>query len=243
MKNAWLFILGLSFLTFGTLHKDSRTTQVHSPFRWVFADSAARVAESVTTSDTDKVAYQKSDSSIWVLRDNSPKTWISLSSGSNVKDEAFDSIYSRTGVVDSIFSTKIYLRDTALIANAPAYTSGTDSASVVGFSDKDSIYVEWNRVGNLVFMHFPNLFTGTSSSNEFRINIPSSMPPIGMFFAQSLPSNSFAITGSVIGSDVVLTTENSGSRITILYDGMAFGWPEGGTFSICVNFCIMYWTV
>ena len=179
---------------------------MHSPFRWVFADSAARVAEAVTTSDTDKVAYQKSDTSIWVLRDNSPKTWISLSSGSK-------------------------------------YTSGTDSAAVVGFSDKDSIYVEWTKVGNLVFMYFTNGFLGTESTGEFRINIPASMPPVGKFFDQSLPSSAFSDDGLTIASTVVLTTARSGSMITILYDGAAFGWPSSGTIGIATPVCIIYWTI
>jgi len=88
MKNFLPFIFAFSLLAFGTLHKNLETTQVHSPFRWVFADSAARVAEAVTTSDTDKVAYQKSDSSMWVLRDNSPKTWICMSNRIFINSDA-----------------------------------------------------------------------------------------------------------------------------------------------------------
>lgn len=66
---------------FAALHKDTRGTQVHTPFRWNVADRTALEALSVTANDTDCMAFQRSDSSIYVLRDNSPKIWIRVAGG------------------------------------------------------------------------------------------------------------------------------------------------------------------
>lgn len=60
------------------IHERLKGGQVHTPFAWVFADSATLMAESVDAYDTNRTALVLSDSSIWVLRDNSPKVWIKL---------------------------------------------------------------------------------------------------------------------------------------------------------------------
>jgi hypothetical protein len=83
MRRICLLVLFLFSGAGAIFHQNSRGTQVHTPFRWVFADSAAREAQSVTAGDTDNIAYQVSDSSLWVLRDNSPKLWVRASQRTN----------------------------------------------------------------------------------------------------------------------------------------------------------------
>lgn len=177
MKNVILLIFGLVFVSNSALHKNARTTQVHSPFRWVFADSAARVAESVTTSDTDKVAYQKSDSSIWVLRDNSPKTWIelnnnfgnlfadslnlsrgaaigqSISVDSNVtigKNLMADSINTRTSVIGKIDCELAEIDSLEVTTNSvPCTLTVYEGVELATFDTVGTL--EYTKIGNMVF--------------------------------------------------------------------------------------------
>lgn len=76
-----IMLVALVGSSYAVFHENSRGAQVHTPFRWVFANGTARIAQSVVANDTDKVAYQRSDSSVWVLRDNSPVTWVCLNKG------------------------------------------------------------------------------------------------------------------------------------------------------------------
>ena len=52
------------------------TTDIHSPFRWIFADSTARLAQVVSVDDITKIALQESDNSIWVL--TAVTTWVQI---------------------------------------------------------------------------------------------------------------------------------------------------------------------
>jgi hypothetical protein len=151
-------ILITAAVAFPGIHNNMRTTQVHSPFRWVFADSAARVAESVTASDTDKVAYQKSDSSLWVLRDNDPKTWIELNN--HIGSFDVDSVDTRVVNADSmIFGTAGYVKcDTGSFACtlAVAGGSGTASGDTVGTG-------RYFKIGNFISVVLTDIsctFTG-----------------------------------------------------------------------------------
>lgn len=123
MKNVMLLIMLLYVGVFAIFHDRARTSQVHTPFRWVFADSTARNAESVTENDTDKVAYQMSDSSMWVLRDNDPKTWIQLSRERKLDLDSIsarsvsasgtveaDSVYTRVVEADSLKAGSMFFK-------------------------------------------------------------------------------------------------------------------------------------
>lgn len=71
-------------------HQDSRGAEIHTPFRWIVADSTARMALSVAAADTQKFCFQLADTSIWVLIDNSPKNWAWVSG------KKADSLWIRT---------------------------------------------------------------------------------------------------------------------------------------------------
>lgn len=162
MKKLMLFVILCIIPVCGSLHKNSRTTQVHSPFRWVFADSAARVAESVTTSDTDKVAYQIADSSIWVLRDNDPKTWIELNNNFGdlfVDSVVFDGSESKFVHFDSTFACTLYFDSTG------------------GTKFRDSCMATATIIGKNCILTIPKDLhseaTGASVSVGFHFSIPS----------------------------------------------------------------------
>jgi hypothetical protein len=76
MKRIQSIILLVFFAGFGwsANHGDLTGTNVHTPLKWIWADSAARVAQSIKNVDTMKVGFQKSDSTLWMLAD-SPAVW------------------------------------------------------------------------------------------------------------------------------------------------------------------------
>jgi microcystin-dependent protein len=58
-----------------TMHRYFADDQIHTPFRWVFADASAREAAQPDATDLRKLAYQVSDGSVWVLAELTPVTW------------------------------------------------------------------------------------------------------------------------------------------------------------------------
>jgi hypothetical protein len=190
-----LIIISVVFCVFSLGHKDARTTNVHTPFRWVFADSAARVAESVTTSDTDKVAYQKSDSSIWVLRDNSPKTWIGIDNGTVINGDSVhvlqgaliggvlnsDSIHSTKGITgtNGIFSENM-TADSINFSGNPSNKFVTFDTSVIcslmdnGTTFRDSCIGHISVIGRCItIFFFGNLYGAITGGTNPIIRIPS----------------------------------------------------------------------
>jgi hypothetical protein len=169
MNKVTLMILFAVFCTFSGIHNNMRLTQVHSPFRWVFADSAARVAESVTTSDTDKVAYQKSDSSIWVLRDNDPKTWIELNN--NFGNLFADSVESRAGNYDTIYTSCLEASDfsDAMDTSFSAYCTLYEDAVYVA---RGLCYFYINYIDSTISISGPQITGAFSSSGYARLRNP-----------------------------------------------------------------------
>lgn len=60
-------------------HKSETGSSLHTPFRWIFNDETEREAQSVGSVDVNKIAWQKGDNTLWVLKDDSPKTWTQIS--------------------------------------------------------------------------------------------------------------------------------------------------------------------
>lgn len=56
-------------------HVDIPVGEIHAPFQWLPADSAARLAIVPISSDVHKLALQLDDLSQWLLVDDSPVTW------------------------------------------------------------------------------------------------------------------------------------------------------------------------
>ena len=213
-----LVILILVFQAGAVFHKNARTTQVHSPFRWVFADSAAMATESVTADDTDKVAYRVSDSSMWVLRDNSPKTWIKIADGSAVPDSLnailgrFDSVGVRVISADSVkFGNAGFIRcDTGSFACTTSVTGGCHSGDGFG-SPTDTVGIaHWFRYGKMVSIYFEGfqfIVSGTSATNIDVLNFPDSL----------VPNNSY----SGILDFSVIPAGNSGSGMCLILNNQS----------------------
>lgn len=116
-----------------TLHKDLELANMHDPFRWKFADAAARGAATPAAADVDKLALQLDDYSVWVLEDDSPLTWTAVG-GSG----AVSSVNGATGVVvldaDDIAdtATNVFASPAELtkLAGIEALADVTDAANV-----------------------------------------------------------------------------------------------------------------
>jgi len=64
--------------------KHEELTDIHVPYRYVFADAAAREAGTgytLTAADVGKLALQQDDKSLWMLADDSPIAWNKLTNG------------------------------------------------------------------------------------------------------------------------------------------------------------------
>ncbi len=62
-----------------TVHKNVPLGQMHAPYNWEFANTAARYAVTGTTSaDLGKFARQTSDDTLWMLTGYSPVAWVAV---------------------------------------------------------------------------------------------------------------------------------------------------------------------
>jgi hypothetical protein len=59
--------------------KHSELTNVHIPYAWEYDDATEReAATGFVTADVGKLARQLDDNSLWMLTDDSPETWVSI---------------------------------------------------------------------------------------------------------------------------------------------------------------------
>lgn len=82
-KIVFICFLFSSFLYADSAHTGLTGASIHTVYRWFFADSAARVNQSVTAADTMKLAYQRSDSTSWILVATTGTKWKKIAYASN----------------------------------------------------------------------------------------------------------------------------------------------------------------
>lgn len=92
IKKIFILLMIVFSVNGAKYHQDSKGVEIHTPFRWVVANSTARGALTVTAQDTQKLCFQIADTTIWMLSDNSPKRWTWVS-GKKV-----DSLYVSGGL-------------------------------------------------------------------------------------------------------------------------------------------------
>lgn len=196
-----IMLVALVGSSYAVFHENSRGAQVHTPFRWVFANGTARIAQSVVANDTDKVAYQKSDSSMWVLRDNSPVTWICL-------NDNFGAIG-----VDSVGARAVHITgDTNFSAPCSLFDGAAYVTRQTGYFEKR---------GNTILITVPAFGTQTVSGADVYMrsgdNIPSSysgfLPSpfmsgvdiMGFIFSNYVAFNSFSGNYLTAGSQAFMS--------------------------------------
>ncbi len=60
------------------LHGALTGTNIHIPYRFTYADTAAREAATPTAADVGCLALQQDDQSLWLLVDDDPLTWVAV---------------------------------------------------------------------------------------------------------------------------------------------------------------------
>lgn len=64
------------------LHTDLDVGEIHVPYNWTYATAVQReAATGFAATDVGKLAWQQSDNTLWMLVDESPPTWVQVSSG------------------------------------------------------------------------------------------------------------------------------------------------------------------
>lgn len=69
-------------------HADAPVGEIHLWHNWAVADATARAALTVAAGDVGKVAWQQDDDSFWVLKDDSPMTWVQLNGAGSLADDS-----------------------------------------------------------------------------------------------------------------------------------------------------------
>jgi len=64
-----------------SFHAQLTLDDLHPPFRWIWADEASRVAQSVTADDVAKMGWRQDNNAIYALVDTAP-TWAQVGGGS-----------------------------------------------------------------------------------------------------------------------------------------------------------------
>lgn len=160
IKNFLILLMVVFSVNGAKYHTDSRGAEIHTPFRWIVADSTARMALSVNAVDTQKFCFQLADTTIWCLIDNSPKNWAWVS-GKKV-----DSLYMRTfQAVTAGISGGLRLGSGDFLS---VYDTGSFACTTKvgeGFTVQKIGRIRYTIIGDVVTMEIDSQFIGTSNSN------------------------------------------------------------------------------
>lgn len=107
------------------LHKDATGINVHVPYAFSYANAANRaVATGTSASDVGKFARQEDNNTIWMLVDDSPVTWVSISSTGSVSGGSIgnlsDFIYIRKDSDEIVNNSTSFQNDNAFVFAAAA---------------------------------------------------------------------------------------------------------------------------
>lgn len=187
IKNILIILISVFGFSFSEVtHSGLTGTNIHTVYRWQFADSAARVNQSIAAADTMKLAYQRSDSTSWILLSTTGTKWKKISFASNqntlttsnvqfnnvksVRDSTSDAIvsdslksvtgtFSGVVAVDSLKSTK------GINATGGTF-SGTIATKDINITDLTSGYIPYkstNLENSNIFTNGTNTSVGKSS--------------------------------------------------------------------------------
>ncbi len=83
------------------LHSALTGTNIHVPYRFTYADAAARAAEAgAVAGDVGCLALQQDNNSLWMLTDNDPLTWVSVADAGATAVDSDDVTYTPTVLTD-----------------------------------------------------------------------------------------------------------------------------------------------
>ena len=235
----FLVLLATQTLFAQVYHADQKTTAMHTPFRWVWADSAARVAQATTKRDTTKIGYQVDDFSVWYLVDSLP-TWNRV--GTYKADSltvagtiTADSLNARSGEftgtlnVDSLHSTKGITATTGTFSGALSSTTlNTGNGNYELFAmDQDVLTTSSPTFVTVTGALSGNATTATTATN---VSGGSVNATTGTFSGDVLVAN--GSSGASYHTETVIGAEsNSSAAISMLTPNnqvayMFFGDPD-----------------
>lgn len=84
--------------------------EIHKPFNWVVADTAARDALAPVAADVHKALWQIDTSTIYILTNHSPVTWASVGGGSAVAGPAFGAYANAGTAIPAGATTRVLLQ-------------------------------------------------------------------------------------------------------------------------------------
>ena len=117
----------------------TETEGIHQPFNWVWANSTERLAQTVVATDVNKLGFQESDASAWVLTDSTP-TWSLIGGGSAAIPSAISEGDSFVAVSDtgtgSITAEVDSVGIFTLTATGITLTSGVEVSAIL---DEDTL--------------------------------------------------------------------------------------------------------
>ena len=78
-----------------TYHSELATTDIHVPYRFSYANAAAREAEAgAVPGDVGCLALQEDDNSLWILTDDDPLTWVAVGGAGGGIDIIMSQVFS-----------------------------------------------------------------------------------------------------------------------------------------------------
>jgi hypothetical protein len=119
------------------LHKNITTGDVHYIQNWSVADTTARDALSVATTDVGKVCQVTGTSTYYILTDDSPMTWTEIGGGGSVNSFATIAVSGQSDIVaDSSTDTLTIVAGSNITLTTNA---GTDTLTIASSGGGSSI--------------------------------------------------------------------------------------------------------
>lgn len=151
-----------------SFHAALTDESLHTPFRWIWADSAARTAEVVTTDDVDKVGLQLDTMVMYYLEDTTP-TWtdIGAASGSLALNDLSDVDAASPSDGEVLAYNSISGNWEAATASSSSHT--VSDAATNSISTAVELYHETSGIPTDGFGTAIDVFAHDSGNNDVKI--------------------------------------------------------------------------
>lgn len=116
--------------------------------------------------------------------------------------------------------------------------TGTFTMTYTGFTGSGT--ATWSRIGKLVFLNFP-ASTGASSSTAFTATgLPAAIQPATLTQLLGIPANAVEDNSTKQGGTVAVSVASGSGTLTLLINGNAAGWTNGGNKGVVTSFTVGY---
>jgi hypothetical protein len=227
MKLIFTFITLICCSVFSEVtHSGLTGTNIHTSYRWLFADSTARANQTVVASDTMKFAYQRSDSSTWILVAATGTKWRRVSISQDLGTTASPIFNKVTTTRDS--TSDLIASDTV---KGAAIVGGTVSGTKGVFSDtlKGTVL----RLAGNIFGRYSvldSISTGNIRGNG-TVSATDTLRSDGVVIASKLTTNGTNFFTYIEGT-MACTLKTS--DVTVQQVGAAYWTKIGNVFTVSI---------